>query len=1415
MKYENMMIITVLLIIFTIASVSASDVDNGEFVSAENDMEPVSSDTSMPFEDTELSASDNDEVVSAENDLKLLSTNPGNYSGLSSEISSGGNVKLQHDYYTYDSGSTISITGDDRVIDGNGAVIDMAGSTIRAFSVSASGVIIKNLTIKNANFDGDGGAIYFSSSGTVENCNFTNNTAKYGGAISVSAEYNSVELTVTDSVFTENFAEEGGGAICIIATYGNAISYNISGSEFTNNSVNYDSASAAVAGGAVYTNGAAAGTILDTSFTGNKAENANGSGNGGAVKVQFGGTSTIENCVFTANVADIGGAISLQANTGFDNDVTVIGCTFTDNKANQAGGAISCLQNVGSSALTVKDSTFTDNTADIVGGSIYLDDLSTVSLSGSNFTDNNASKGGAIYALGDLNLTGCEFIKNTAEVGGAVYFNETCTVTNCNFTNNSAISEGGAVYFLQFGTVENCNFTNNSAANHGGSLYFRQTGTVENCNFTNNKATAKPNGAGSGGAVYFNAANSNVTNCTFTNNTVINGDGGAVCFVSFGSVINCNFINNTASGDSFGGSVVGGAVYFVGRGNVANCTFTNNHVGDGYGGAVYFSADSNVTNCTFTGNAANYMGGAIQFNNFGTVTNCNFINNTAEYYGGAIRFSEAGSVTNCNFVNNNAASDGGAIYFRQTGAVENCNFINNTASDKGGAIYFNNNLGTITNCNFTGNSAPEVYPIPKKQTPINITAPDIMIGEDAIITVSLPDDINGTINITGGNMTITKDFINTITVNISNLEAGNYEVIARSGGNEDYSPNSNSTMFSVLKYHFPINVSANDCFVGENLVVNITSPPAISCNVTLTITITGGDETDPNSPYQVEIINGKGSINIETFYAGIYNITVNFAGNGTYLPSVNNTEVTVSKHKDNLTVTTQKNTDEGYISVTVPADITKNLTLTIDGNAYTIKPGSNKIDLTGLGTGDYAYSIVYPGDDKYGPYSSSDSIHLSKTALKLNIAANDTTYGNGGKITVSLSQNITGSVNFTLLDNESVIDTKTSVVINGTATYLIPELNVGRYTLKAQSAGDTKHYKSDLYSASFKVAPKISITPDVVIGDDGIITMELGDVSGVIAVSVDGELDGSKKIAEGKFIYALSTWVLLVGNHTLTFEYTGNSFDKNIFNYWDNETASYKPIEYRFHIAPKQTETKSDSDNDNLFEIILEDENGTVLSNATGQIVVEIINQFTQEVEHIIIDVVNGIATLDISKFKDGNYLIRWNYLGDGKHTPISKQLTLTITHKPSGISASDLTLLYTSKATYYVTVYTGSGEGISGVPVTFLINNRVVKTVTTDSRGVAGISISQNPGSYHITAKADALRITRILTVTHLLSLKTVKVKKSAKKLVLTASLKKINGKYLKGKKITFKFNGKKYTAKTNKKGVCKLTMKMGRKIF
>ena len=89
----------------------------------------------------------------------------------------------------------------------------------------------------------------------------------------------------------------------------------------------------------------------------------------------------------------------------------------------------------------------------------------------------------------------------------------------------------------------------------------------------------------------------------------------------------------------------------------------------------------------------------------------------------------------------------------------------------------------------------------------------------------------------------------------------------------------------------------------------------------------------------------------------------------------------------------------------------------------------------------------------------------------------------------------------------------------------------------------------------------------------------------------------------------------------------------------------------------------------------------------------------------------------------------------------------------------------------------------------------KAVKCTFSDNKSPNGKDI------YGGTVKDCVYKNTKI-------TIKTVKVKKSAKKLVLTATLKK-GSLALKSKKVTFKFNGKTYKKKTNSKGIAKVIIK------
>ena len=400
-----------------------------------------------------------DNLLALENDLNLLNTNNGTYSGLSIEIGSGGNIELNCNYYTYDSGDTIVISTPASVINGKGAVIDMAGSpSMRVFKVTVSDIIIKNMTIKNAKYMGNGGAIYFNGDGTVENCNFINNTAsRNGGAICFWDEG-----TVTNCNFMDNHAD-----------YGGAIYFNY------------------------------VGIVTNCNFMDNHADS-----DGGAICFDSETTSYVTNSNFFNNSALTGGAINFDQvfSTNY-----VTNCNFTNNKATGDyfhGGAIFFSENG-----NVTNCNFFNNFASI-GGAIYFPhDFSTVNVTKCNFTNNNAYYGGAIFFGHNGNVINCNFLNCSAEEGGSIFWNgETGMINTSTFDYSTATSNGGAIYWdSNGGEIADSLFTNSYAKN-GGAIYVSENRNVEvkSSKFENNHAEEKS------GAIYGGTVDSD---CTFENNT--------------------------------------------------------------------------------------------------------------------------------------------------------------------------------------------------------------------------------------------------------------------------------------------------------------------------------------------------------------------------------------------------------------------------------------------------------------------------------------------------------------------------------------------------------------------------------------------------------------------------------------------------------------------------------------------------------------------------------------------------------------------------------------------------------------------------------------------------------------------------------------------------------------------------------
>lgn len=228
---------------------------------------------------------------------------------------------------------------------------------------------------------------------------------------------------------------------------------------------------------------------------------------------------------------------------------------------------------------------------------------------------------------------------------------------------------------------------------------------------------------------------------------------------------------------------------------------------------------------------------------------------------------------------------------------------------------------------------------------------------------------------------------------------------------------------------------------------------------------------------------------------------------------------------------------------------------------------------------------------------------------------------------------------------------------------------------------------------------------------------------------------------------------------------------------------------------------------DNVIDV--SDSISVNLANATGNLTV-----IVDGTVYKTIPLINGKADADLSDLSMGRHSISVIYSGDNFYESFSKEFIYNV--PVIKITASNLNILYTSNARYQVLV-TSDDKPVISQKVTFTING-IKTSAKTDSKGYAYVTITLPPKSskYTVSAEYSGVKVQNKVKVNSILSAKNLKVKKSAKTLKIKVTLKKVNGKYQKSKKVSLKFNGKTYKAKTNKKGVAtfKITKKVIKKL-
>lgn len=815
------------------------------------------------------------------------SSDPGN-----GRVASGGVIA---NYGTSDDNFISNSVFDTNYVMSGGIAQGGAVANITATNATGSAFDIGHLVSKNNTYNGN----YVGNHTTDRNTLLS----QFNGVVAETAQggaiYNAGEMTSTNDVFTNNYAE-GKNAL------GGAI----------RNAVENGAGTAISVGNFVLEN--TSGTI---NFSGNYAKGS-AEAKGGVIANE--GTFTSRNSIFSDNYAQTlvdgkakGGAIynSLTYNSNSEK--------YQNNYA--SGGIVQ-----GGAVYNSQSGNFT-----ISGDSIYLNNKAVSSKTQSNVFD---ADGGAIYNSGTLNAvsaTSLKFMQNQTlgnyARGGAVYNNGKITFTNSLFAANEAIaytdnSRGGALANTtesdsnaQLSQIIDSSFISNKAISYstnsqrggiGGAIY---NGAPEGNNKVallkviaqNTDVLFKDNVASGASGMSFGGAmaNDNFGQLTletngksiiFTGNSATYGgavsnaasgnNGGALTSVTSYlqiSAVNGNIIFQNNKSDKEGGALF----------NYSDATGAYLHVADGY--SLIMSGNTSADGGAISNSASprepdsfGYL--TMQIGDNGTI---DLSQNTATGNGGAI--------------NNLGQIDIKSLDSAKTSFL---NFSENTA-EKGGAIFNNKILkGDLKNASaisFNGNVATggvggAIYNTTDGKIDIKLS------GTSKLVFQTTSDDVYNL-----GNIKITGDSPNPSTINVvltggtlpTSVSSSSTQVVVNStlGGTGTYEISTtqlNLGSTGYIDYSPVMKLSNNNINLAENSYLNLDTGDVLTNNnfdIAQNATVNyKASDTKPNVDLANTIVN-SGLLNLDDNVISDVSIKVLKSENGTILINMDNPSLTADR----------------------------------------------------------------------------------------------------------------------------------------------------------------------------------------------------------------------------------------------------------------------------------------------------------------------------------------------------------------------------------------------------------------------------------------------------------------------------------------------------------------------------------------
>ena len=280
---------------------------------------------------------------------------------------------------------------------------------------------------------------------------------------------------------------------------------------------------------------------------------------------------------------------------------------------------------------------------------------------------------------------------------------------------------------------------------------------------------------------------------------------------------------------------------------------------------------------------------------------------------------------------------------------------------------------------------------------MDVDVKDIKVGDDAVISVALPEDATGnvTVNINGKNYTAVVKY-GVASVTVPNLANGTYSVSVFYNGDDTYMPMENSTKFTVSKVSdYNMTVDIADIIKGENATITVTVPKDGTGSVV--VTINGTD-------YKGTVTNGTAKVIIPGLDEGTYKVVTFYAGDAKYNSMIVNGTITVNKNtKTTLTMDDVVKYFKGAQNLTAKlvdafGNPITNATVyfTVNGKVYAKTTDKNGTASMGIGLvpNEYKVNAVFNGTKDYDKATANATVTVKNTVF-----GNDTTlyFCNGTK----------------------------------------------------------------------------------------------------------------------------------------------------------------------------------------------------------------------------------------------------------------------------------------------------------------------------------------------------------------------------------------------------------------------------------